>query len=300
MEYSYYQESGTRLRRNEEVLGFEPVRRKGDMVLNLNTKALEGIEEFGGTVIDAALRTLSAIDLLAQRDLSASELAHELGVDRGAGRRLLNSLVAAGYARALSETAKYSIDPARIVHLASIVRSRYRLTDLSATFVAELRDTTGETSQVAVRMGNRMVLVQQERSHSAVAARHDMSRLVPMHSASVGKALMAFLDESEVDTLLTKLEFTRYTPNTLCSPGELRTDLKRIRERGYAIDNEERELGMRCLAAPIRGPEGKVVASIGISAPSSRLSLDDVPNVASSVVAAAEELSTAIGYSPAR
>lgn len=252
------------------------------------------------TVIDGTVRTLRAVQILAEQDMSVTELAGTLGVDRGTARRLLSTLVAEGYAKLITGNSKYSINPNRILKIASVLRERFPWPEVAIPFVRELRDLTQETSQVAVMLDDSMILVHQERSQATVAVTHLAKKRFPIHCSSVGKAYSAFLEDSELESLLSRIKITPLTPRSIVSNEELKLHLRRVRERGYAVDDEETELGMRCLAAPVFGPEDKVFASLGISGPSTRLSLGRIQELAPFIVAIANRLSVALGGCPGK
>ena len=116
------------------------------------------------------------------------------------------------------------------------------------------------------------------------------------HCGAAGKALLAFLAEDEVEDLIKRRGLKAFTRNTLTTPTQLRNGLQLVRERGYAIDNEEFEEGLECIGAPVRDYSGKVVAAMSIAGPASRITEDKVPVLARSVIDAAQELSAELGY----
>ena len=121
----------------------------------------------------------------------------------------------------------------------------------------------------------------------------------PAHCTAVGKAVLAYLSEGEVDTIIRQHGMRRFTPSTLTTPGDLKAELRLIRERGYAIDNEENEEGVRCVAAVIRDYAGRPAAAISVSSPSFRLPLEKATSIAQLVCDTAQALSTECGYRPA-
>jgi IclR family acetate operon transcriptional repressor len=125
-----------------------------------------------------------------------------------------------------------------------------------------------------------------------------IGRRNPAHCTAVGKAIMACLPEYEVDTIIKKHGLPRFTPKTLVTPAELKSDLKVCRQRGYAIDDEEHEEGVRCVAAPVMDHFGFPTAALSLSAPSFRITIAKVPMLAEFVCRAAMALSREWGYVP--
>jgi IclR family acetate operon transcriptional repressor len=123
-----------------------------------------------------------------------------------------------------------------------------------------------------------------------------VGRLSPAHCSAVGKAMLAHLPDRELDEILKQRGLARMTAKTIVTPADLKAELKTIRERGYAIDNEEAEEGGRCVGAAVLGPNGRPVGAISTSAPSFRLTLERVPAVADSVCRAARAIGCLHGF----
>lgn len=117
----------------------------------------------------------------------------------------------------------------------------------------------------------------------------------PLHCTAVGKAIMAYLPEAEVDRIVAERGLPKMTENTIIDAQELKKELVATVRRGYAIDNSEHEEGVRCVAAPIRSRSGEVIASISVSGPDQRIAMGDVPQLAILVVKAANEISLRMG-----
>src|SRR5260370_5717469 len=123
-----------------------------------------------------------------------------------------------------------------------------------------------------------------------------VGRRTPAHCTAVGKAIMAYLPESQVEAIIRKQGMKAMTANTITSFVELKKELSIIRERGYAIDNEEIEEGVRCVGCVVRNFSGEPLAAISISAPAFRLTKEKVKSLSQPVVAAANALSMELGF----
>jgi DNA-binding IclR family transcriptional regulator len=123
-----------------------------------------------------------------------------------------------------------------------------------------------------------------------------VGRRNPAYCTAVGKAMMAYLSEAQVETIARKQGFKSLTANTITSLHELKTDLATIRKRGYAIDDEENEEGVRCVGCVVRGYSGEPVAAISISGPAFRVTKEKVEHLAKPVVVAARSLSANLGF----
>ncbi|WP_288405051.1 IclR family transcriptional regulator [uncultured Deinococcus sp.] len=141
------------------------------------------------------------------------------------------------------------------------------------------------------------VYIHQAEGRGLVRLFAQLGAAAPLHCSGVGKVLLAALPPQEARARLARAELSAYTPRTLTTLEALGTELARVAAQGYAVDDEERELGVRCLAAPVRGAAGTVVAALSVSAPSARLIPADLPHVAAQVQASAARVSARLGWS---
>lgn len=159
---------------------------------------------------------------------------------------------------------------------------------------ALMRDT-GETANLAVAREGRVLFVSQVETHENIRAFFPPGTMSPMHCSGIGKALLAQMSEAEVAEVVAQQGLERFTRYTLVNAATLRAELGIIATRGFAIDNEEKSIGMRCVAAPIFDMNGEAVAGISISGPSSRLPDGDLAGLGARVIAAAEAVTYGIG-----
>jgi IclR family transcriptional regulator, KDG regulon repressor len=161
-----------------------------------------------------------------------------------------------------------------------------------------LRDVTGETTQIAILADWQIVYLERVLSTQAVGYMTSRAGTVlPAYCTGLGKVLLAFQPEEAVRAWAMKQSFSRLTPNTITSAKALMSELREIRLRGYATDDEEREHGVRCIAAPIIDHTGEVVAAISVAGPSERMPQQLVgSDVANQVLAAAAAISQRIGW----
>jgi DNA-binding IclR family transcriptional regulator len=117
----------------------------------------------------------------------------------------------------------------------------------------------------------------------------------PVYCTAMGKAILAFLPPEEAAAIIARIRFVRYTPRTLCTAEALQRSLERVRRRGYAIDDEEVECGVRCIGAPILNDSGRPVAAVSVSGPSSRITQQSVPGIAERLLRCCREISASLG-----
>jgi IclR family transcriptional regulator, acetate operon repressor len=159
---------------------------------------------------------------------------------------------------------------------------------------ALMRDT-GETANLGVEVQGEVLFLAQVETSEAIRAFFPPGTKGPMHSSGIGKALLAWFTPDKVEGIVARQGLAKFTSLTLTSAGLLQRDLARTRERGFAIDDQERTEGMRCIAAPIFGPGGQPVAGLSVSGPSFRLLLSDATRIGRRVVQAADQVTEAIG-----
>ena len=159
---------------------------------------------------------------------------------------------------------------------------------------ALMRDTN-ETANLGVEVQGEVLFLAQVETSQAIRAFFPPGTKGPMHSSGIGKALLAWFPPDKVSALIARQGLEKFTSLTLTSEGLLTRDLSRTRGRGYAIDDQERTEGMRCIAAPIFGPAGQPVAGLSVSGPAFRLALSDATKIGRRVVQAADQVTEAIG-----
>ena len=244
--------------------------------------------------LDRGLRLLLEVGM-AGRPVSLGELTELLEIDRSSVYRLANTLTLRGFFSQSPETKAYTLGPA-IWQLANQMRQSNPLLQVAREHVAALAEQTGETAHVAAREEDRVVFLDYVLTNHTVGVSVGSGRTEPLYCTALGKALIADFDLEQLRELLGPGRLHSYTPKTIGSIRELADECQSIQQRGFAVDDLEFRDGVRCVAAPIRDFDGVVVAAIGISAPSSRLTKRQVNEVGSQVKAAADTVSAKLGY----
>lgn len=244
-----------------------------------------------------------AIDILFCFDaehpqLRLTDISERVGLHKSTTHRLLSLLKKKGLIVADPESQLYSLGPG-VVELAWTVLRQQDLRAVCHPYLEQLRQDTNETVSLYTRMGDKRVCVEEFESGQDIKYSHAVGLTAPLHVGAPGKALLAFLPPEELETLLPTLPLTALTPMTLTEPEQLRAELLRTRQRGYAVSSEERSLGASAVAAPIRDWRGKVVAAIGVLGPSQRLTHGVLQELGARVMQVAQQISTTLGYRPA-
>ncbi|GAA1296583.1 IclR family transcriptional regulator [Planotetraspora silvatica] len=250
--------------------------------------------EGGG--VQSVDRAISILEILSRRrEAGVSEIALEIAVHKSTAFRLLGALEARGLVEQAEDRGKYRLSFG-LVRLAGGVAARLDLTQQSRPVCRRLADEIGETVNLAVARSHYAVNLDQVRGPSAVTAHNWVGQLTPLHATSSGKVLLAHLDEQQRDELLGVSGLERYTPGTITSAEQLRSELDEARRRGYAVTVEEFEIGLNAIAAPIRSHDGEVVAAVSASGPAYRFSEKRMHALAPTLIAGADDISRRMGY----
>ena len=220
-------------------------------------------------------RTSLILDILGQspQGISIRELSAKIDLPKGTIHRLLSSLSYFGYVRQDSKTRDYFLG-FKLVELGNLLLSQLDLRKEAESFLRGLSERTNETIHLVFLDRNEIVYldkVEADHSSSGLRMASHVGLRNPAHSCAVGKVLLSHLSEVELSQLIKEKGLLKRTENTLIDPAQLKEHLKSVRNQGYAIDDEENERGIRCVAAPIYNEGGKVVAAISISGPAFRV-----------------------------
>src|SRR5262245_46472853 len=267
----------------------KPVPRRGDAAAQSENGA-------GRYTVDAAAKALELLSTFsfAERRLSLSELAARTGIPRATAFRLLSTLEASGFVAKVG--VEYQLGVKCFV-IGNIVAADLDLKEVAQPHLAALRDATRETTHLAILDNWRVVYLERLPSpHPVGFMRSRVGAILPAFCTALGKTLLADLPEPAVAEWESSQTFPCMTPSTSTSAKRLVKDLRTVRARGYALDEEEHELGVRCVAAPVRNHEGKVVAAISVAGPTERMPRTLTgSDVATRVVAAAHAISLDLG-----
>lgn len=240
-------------------------------------------------------RALVVLDTLAENSgLTLSELAEKLDQSVATMYRVLTTLSIRGFVESDPQTQEWHIGPASF-RLGSAFLRRSSVVERARPVMRTLMEATGETANLGIEKDGNVMFVSQVETHESIRAFFPPGSLSQMHASGIGKALLSLYSVRDLDRFLREQSLTTFTEKTLNTPDAIRANMAETRAQGYAVDDEEKTVGMRCVAAPIVNFFGEAVAGISVSGPANRLSQDRIYDVAALVKAAAEELSRGIG-----
>ncbi|MEU9887397.1 IclR family transcriptional regulator [Sphaerisporangium sp. NPDC051011] len=242
-----------------------------------------------GSSIDKALAVLEAI----AEHHRVTDIAAATGVSKSTVHRILQSLVEWGFARA-DGVGGYEPGP-RILTLAGKVMSRFDPSHQASAALRALHERTGYTTHFGIRGGDEAVYVEKLEGRRPYQMPSRVGMSLRLHSTAIGKAVLAELDDDEVRAIAARAGLARLTGATLTEVGDLLAHLGKVRELGYAMDDEENEPGVRCVGAAVFDHTGRVLGGISISTLAMDMERDALVALAPVVVAAAREVSLALG-----
>jgi DNA-binding IclR family transcriptional regulator len=243
------------------------------------------------TEIQSLARGLTILDILSQSPEGASitEVAEILGVDKGSASRLMSTLARYGYSEKDASTRRYVLGP-QVVRLGGRYLSRMSLIESARPFLRKLMERTGECAHLAILAQGKALYIDQVESPATLRVNVQVGQMAPLHCTALGKILLAF----NAGELPNKLE--AFTPNTITDPAALLSHLESVRQLGYALDNEEFDLCVCCIAIPVHDLRNRVVAAMGISGPATRLTPHRLPGLIDIVGETGRELSGRMAF----
>lgn len=253
-----------------------------------------------GSRLSSVANSLRLLKVFTDEDyeIGISALARRLGLAKSTVHRLASTLIGADMLEQNPDSGRYRLGLA-LLELGALVRRKMDVSNEAKPYLRMLRETTGETVHLAILDHASVFYVTKLESKQAIRMSSEVGARAPVHCTAEGKALLAFQPEEFVEQVI-GYGLQGRTPHTMTDPKAMRRDLAAIRARGYAIDNEESELGLRSVAAPIRSESGAVIASLSIAGPAHRISKKALVSHAREVVKAANAISQRLGYRPLR
>lgn len=244
-------------------------------------------------VLDRALDILEAL-ARARDHVGVSELAQRTSMSKSTVHRILSTLVERGYAEKTLE-GRYTIGPKMFDTLSYHINS-LELTTEAKPYLAALKRALSLAAHLGVLDGSFVSYIEKEAPRWEEERYTEVGSRSPAYCSSMGKCLLACLSRVELEEVLYGYEFKPFTPNTFTGKSEFAKYLHQVRKQGWAMDNEEYELGHRCIAAPVFNYRGDAIAALGVSGTAESISDDRVEDIARQVVLAAGRLSARMGY----
>ena len=223
-------------------------------------------------ILSSVKKALELLDhfTVERPELSLAEISREVDAHKSSVFRVLTTLKAAGFLEKDPLSGKYRLG-LKILDLAGRVWGRYDIRQIATPYMEELARETGEVIHLAVLDGSDIVYLEKKGQGQVLTVATRLGGRNPAYASSMGKILLADLSKSELKAIFGRGKLEKLTPNTIDEIPKLIEELARIREQGFALDNEETFPGIRCVGAPIRDAGGKVVAAVSVTVPAQRM-----------------------------
>ena len=253
------------------------------------------VDKTDQNTVQALDRGLTLLELVASRPgLSLSELAAESGEAVATVFRALVTLQGRHMVEPEDGGQVWHVGPGAF-RIGNAFLRRTKVVERARHQMDALMRDSGETANLGIEAGDEVLFLSQVETHEAIRAFFPPGTKAPMHVSGIGKALLGWYDSARVQRIIARKGLERFTDLTHSTEADLLADLAAIRARGYAVDDQERATGMRCVAAPIFNSHGEPVAGLSVSGPAFRIALADTARIGAMVRAAADQVTQATG-----
>lgn len=248
-------------------------------------------------IIQSVERALKIIDLFDEHttELKITEISERMDLHKSTVHSLLKTLQEHSYINQNPENGKYRLG-LKLAERGNFVISNMDISKVAKKYLLELSEKTGQTVHLGVLDGRAGVYIDKVEGKQSIIRYSRIGRRLPLHSTAIGKVLLAFQNPAEIQRLLKDYHYQHQTTRTITNEAVFRKEIERIQEHGYAVDNEENEQGVRCVAVPIFNGKGQVLAAISISTLVSRISDQELSVFIELLKASCNELSEQMKY----
>jgi len=232
----------------------------------------------------------------SKESLRLQDIAQRVDMPASTALRFLNTLMKCGYARQDAGSLRYSLT-LKFMHIGSLVNSQISIRDVARPYLANLAQKCNESVCLAIEQDMEIVYIDViDGPDGILKITQRIGKLAPIHSTGIGKLMLLNYDLKQFEHIIETKGLKALTPNTITSKDELLLELEKIKQRGYALDDEECELGARCLSAGIKDYTGKYVAGISVSGPTTRMTMEYIEQIKDVVMETADKISRELSY----
>jgi DNA-binding IclR family transcriptional regulator len=247
----------------------------------------------------AVERALAMLEAVAQAadGLSNAEISRKLNIPKSSASYILRTLETQGYLTRDAESGKYRVG-LKILSLSRGALGGRDVRGVALPIMRHLTQQTGLTCHLAVLDGPEAVYIEKVEPEGFIRMDTWVGRRMSVHATSVGKAIVAHIPQEQLEQILRKRGMEKRTPKTLTTVPRLLKELEKVRAQGYAVDDEENNLGARCVGAPIFDERGMIEASLGLSGTTQQVSPQTMPRILEALKDAARHISMGMGHRP--
>ena len=248
------------------------------------------------TGVQTCALPIYTIEYLAQSGPTGlQDLSNELGLNKSTVHRILNSLICMDYVRQDAETLKYSLS-FKFCRISNQILAQNSLIDIARPYIKQLAELSGETVHlVQIDHIHAVYIDKVESPRNSVRLVSMVGKSIPLYCSGVGKAMLADMPDEKIRSVWEQSEIRKMTEYTITDPARFQEEIREIRRNGYALDNEENEPGVRCIAVSLRSFQGKPSYALSISAPKDRMSDSRILELKEMILDTKEKISRETG-----
>ena len=245
----------------------------------------------------AVERALAMLEAVAQEPegLSNAEISRKLRIPKSSASYILRTLETQGYLNRDGESGKYHMG-LKILSLSRGALSGIDVREVALPVMRHLMEKTSLTCHLAILDGPVAVYIEKVEPEGFIRMDTWVGRRMRVHATSVGKALVAHIPQEKLEKILAEIGMERRTPKTITTVPRLLKELEKVRAQGYAVDDEENNLGARCVGAPVFNQQGGIEASVGLSGTINQVNAQTMPRILEALKDAARHISMQLGY----
>lgn len=229
------------------------------------------------------------------QELSVKEISDKLGLSKSTVHGIIKTLAYRGFLIQNLDNMKYKLG-LKLFELGNAVSNQFNIVEIARPIMKKLVEDLKETVHLVLYEHGEVIYVEKMDGPHTLRIYSQIGKKAPIHCTGVGKAILAFQEEEDIDWLLSNNDLEKFTQYTLTDKVEIKKHIQTVRQLGYSVDDEEIEIGLKCIAAPIFDRYGKAIAAISCSSPKFRLSEERSNEVIQSIKQAAMSISESIGY----
>ena len=249
-----------------------------------------------GPYIRSIVRAIKILEAFTTKTkMGITEISKMLKIPKSTSHSIVSTLEKEGILEKDLESNKYYLG-IKLFELGDKARENFELRNVAISYLKELNEMFDETVHLTIPEDGEVLYIECFESTKRLRTYSVIGVRAPMYCTAVGKAILAFLPDNEIDKIINESELKKFTKNTITDKEKLKLELQKIRKNGYAIDNMEHEEGVRCVGAPIKNKSGYPLASISISGPSQRITDELIPKLAFHTIRVANTISERIAY----
>ncbi|MCF6092417.1 IclR family transcriptional regulator [Microaerobacter geothermalis] len=248
-------------------------------------------------IIQAVDRALRILDLFDENEteLKITDISQRINLHKSTVHSLLKTLQIHGYIQQNPENGKYKLGM-KLFERGSFVIYGLDVRKIAKPYLMDLSMNTGQTTHLVILDGKEGVYIDKVEGPQAVVLYSRIGRRIPVHCSAVGKALVAFRKKEEIESILKDYVYQKSTENTISNEKDFLDELEKVRQVGYAVDNQENEPDVRCIAVPIRDHSGAPIAAISMSTLVSRVDDQKLEGFIGMLMEVGNEISRQMGY----